>query len=560
MRLHYLTLCLGLLAFGACGGGSSGSSAPASPAPGASAGGGGGGGSEFGKTENGLPGWLNRGSTAVTKDGKRAFYGVGMASGIKNAPLLRSTCDNRARNEISKLLEVFSASLMKDYMASTTGSDPKAASEEQHVEQAIKTANAGMLSGVEIVDRYIDKDGGMYSLAKLDLETMAAAIAKAKELGAFKSYTEKVSLDDMFDKSSKKQTPPPPPPPVSGTAAAAAPEAKPPAANTSSAKSSKGKKPGWVEGEDANFPRTTYLCGVGFGPDRTAAENGAYAALAKIFVANVAQMSQDFMGAYSKTGAPSLEVQSSETLTKVSTSKMFTGVELKEVWEDTGKKVTYGLACLDRAKESKRLRDLISTADSKAGSFLDKSNAAGDKVGKMKYLAQAMDAVLEREAQNVELRLVEVDGTGIGSPYAPADVASQLEAAVSAIKIGVRVEGAEFTDDFKSAFIEGLKKRSYEVTDLSGGEEPGLDVLVNVKVSFENEEGGGAAKGMLFARGVAIVEVKNLEAGKVITSLTERHKEGHKSFTEAQRKAVRWLGKNIVDKLGGKIDDAMKGR
>jgi len=66
-----------------------------------------------------LPQWVTRGSTAFNNAGERAFYGVGSASGIKNPPLLRSTADNRARAELGKIFETFSASLMKDYMNSS---------------------------------------------------------------------------------------------------------------------------------------------------------------------------------------------------------------------------------------------------------------------------------------------------------------------------------------------------------------------------------------------------------------------------------------------------------
>ncbi|MBI3179843.1 MAG: hypothetical protein HYZ27_09300 [Deltaproteobacteria bacterium] len=76
------------------------------------------------------------------------------------------------------------------------------------------------------------------------------------------------------------------------------------------------------------------MCGVGFAKDRAAAENGSFASLSRIFVAHVASVSQDFMGAYSATGAKSLEVQSSEVLTKVGNEKVFSRVEPKEVWQD----------------------------------------------------------------------------------------------------------------------------------------------------------------------------------------------------------------------------------
>ena len=55
-------------------------------------------------------------------------------------------------------------------------------------------------------------------------------------------------------------------------------------------------------------------------------------------------------------GAQPLEVQSSETLTKVSTDKVFSGVKLMEVWE--GESMVYALSCMERAKAGRILRGL----------------------------------------------------------------------------------------------------------------------------------------------------------------------------------------------------------
>jgi hypothetical protein len=130
------------------------------------------------------PEWVNKGSGAFGGE-KKVFYGVGSASGIRNHSLARSTADNRARAEISKIFEVYSASLMKDYSASTTAGDFSASSEEQHVEQAIKTFSANTLNGVEIVDHWIHPtDGTIYSLARLDIAGFMDQIDRAKELNA----------------------------------------------------------------------------------------------------------------------------------------------------------------------------------------------------------------------------------------------------------------------------------------------------------------------------------------------------------------------------------------
>ena len=131
------------------------------------------------------PKWVMKGSGAFDVDGSKLFYGVGVASGIHNKALLRETADNRARAEIAKTMEVYVASLSKDYMASTTAGDMSKSSEEQHVENALKTFTKSTLHGATIVDRWMDPaDGSMYSLCELDLVSFKEALDDYKELDA----------------------------------------------------------------------------------------------------------------------------------------------------------------------------------------------------------------------------------------------------------------------------------------------------------------------------------------------------------------------------------------
>jgi hypothetical protein len=168
MKRLALTFVLALPLAVACGGGQKTAEGPTAP----------------GGPVVEYPEWVMKGSGAFGGE-KKVFYGVGSASGIRNHSLARSTADNRARAEISKVFEVYSASLMKDYSASTTAGDMSASSEEQHVEQAIKTFSANTLNGVEIVDHWIHPtDGTIYALARLDIGGFMDQIDKAKELNA----------------------------------------------------------------------------------------------------------------------------------------------------------------------------------------------------------------------------------------------------------------------------------------------------------------------------------------------------------------------------------------
>jgi len=129
------------------------------------------------------PAWVDQGSGAFSGEMGKAFYGVGSAWGIQNPSLLRSTADNRARAEVARIFKTYTASLMKDYSASTMAGDPNVVSEEQHVEQTIKTFTKAELAGVQIVDHYKDEETGeLFSLARMDLSTFENYMKQAQQL------------------------------------------------------------------------------------------------------------------------------------------------------------------------------------------------------------------------------------------------------------------------------------------------------------------------------------------------------------------------------------------
>lgn len=129
------------------------------------------------------PDWVKKGSGAFKKEKGKAFYGVGSAEKIQDFSLLRSTADNRARNEIAKIFEVYNSSLMKDYSASTGAGKKDVTAEEQHVEQVIRTVTKTTLTGIEVIDHWQNPDTGeLFSLARLDLEYYKDNMEKAKEL------------------------------------------------------------------------------------------------------------------------------------------------------------------------------------------------------------------------------------------------------------------------------------------------------------------------------------------------------------------------------------------
>ncbi|MEO1173375.1 MAG: LPP20 family lipoprotein, partial [Myxococcota bacterium] len=424
------------------------------------------------------------------------------------------------------------------------------------IEQAIKTASSVSLRGTEIVDHYYEGSGTIYALAQLDIAKMNDALAAASESGAFKSYVTKVDTDDIFDQHGRKAEPPPPPPKVASDDRNAAPPAPEEAKQDEVPKAK--SKPAWVDGDDPRFPREKYLCGVGFGPTRSHAENGSFAAISRVFEASVSSVAKDFMGAYQSTGAPDLEVQWTEQLTRVVTSKTLKGVEFRELWEDRKSGTYYGLACLDRAKAARDLIEQIATQDAETESALQRSRGT-DKQTRFAMLAQALESVAKREALNAELRIVKFDGVGVPGPYSHGDVASAFSEAQEALLVGVQVEGPN-ADEFAAIFEERLTARGYKINIVEDGDFSGQDVVVKASVKFKKTGILDPNDPFYYAEGVAIINVINNSSGKKLKTITKRRKEGGRTRADAERKAVIKFAKAHAKDVGIAIDNAMKGK
>ncbi|MFQ5481015.1 MAG: hypothetical protein ACE5DW_07030 [Thermodesulfobacteriota bacterium] len=154
----------------------------------------------------GVPDWVVKGSGAFGGERGKVFYGIASSFGIKNPSLKRSAADNRARNEVAKVFKFYTASLMKAYNASTMAGDPNVTSEEQHVEEAVKTVTAMTLSGVEIVNHWENPSTHeFFSLARLDLEAFKDSLKKSKDLNSRVRDYIRQNADRLHEKLQKEE-------------------------------------------------------------------------------------------------------------------------------------------------------------------------------------------------------------------------------------------------------------------------------------------------------------------------------------------------------------------
>ncbi|MBN1849764.1 MAG: LPP20 family lipoprotein [Deltaproteobacteria bacterium] len=310
----------------------------------------------------------------------------------------------------------------------------------------------------------------------------------------------------------------------------------------------KGKRPAWIDQPNTQFPISQYLTGVGYGPARKSAEGNAHAEIAKIFSSTIDSRTRTYQG-YIQTdvqGKSSTEqTLSMEEITEVSTQKVLSGVRIAAVYEEEGSEpIFYALAVLEREQSAKILEDKIRELDRGIQRLIDKAEGSSDNLSKIKYLKQAIQQFVLREAHDSEFRIVNLAGQGIPSPIYFSDIKNQLESILfRGFFVGVSVSG-DRSKDIRDALVEGLNQEGFAVSDdLSRA-----NVLIKGNVAIKPlDKGTPEWKYVEWRTHFELVDKKGGEA--VFGSINKNGRQGHITLQQAENRAVGTIRKALTEEI-----------
>lgn len=432
-----------------------------------------------------LPDWVRRG--ARVEDGR--IYGVGIVSNINDPALALTTAQNRGRAEISRMVNTYSASLMKDFASSTTAGDMSTSDEMQGVEQAIRTYSANLLQGTEQHDTWSQPGTNtLYVLMMLDFER-SKSIAASSLSGQMKQWVKQNQerVLEELEADMKRQAPPP-----------SAPLAfVQPLAPRGDVAPSRGSRPAWVDG---NCDRIQYVCASGEGSEPTDADNRARTALALVFQASIKSVSKSFQQAQreagNKTGEDWRELERVSEYSMVSADKMMSRAEILERWAAPDRRY-WSLAVIDRQQATADLTARIKALDERINRQLAEADRVADKLAKLPYLRRALAALGEREAHASDLRVIAGARAVTPYPYSWRDILNRIEDETKALVFGVFLSGPG-AEEMQVCLEEAITGKGFELeTSEVGSSFSGTKGLYDVIIqgTIRTDERGRVARG-----------------------------------------------------------------
>lgn len=321
-------------------------------------------------------------------------------------------------------------------------------------------------------------------------------------------------------------------------------------------------KPAWLDGASPDFPSSQYLLGVGQAENRAMATEQAYAAVARIFKAEISAQAKDWESylLIETRGQASTERRLTlDNVTRVSTDKVLENVHILDTWYDRQKGQHYALAGMNRSQAEAAMMERIRELDGKIETAVAEARNTRDKLTHVRNLKRAARNLVTREAYNADLRVIRSSGQGQPSPYRVAELTTELEQFLASnLAVAVEVAGDQ-TEPLQRALMEGLIREGLSVTN----RRPGADPLP------PGESGPVPdllAKGMVrlwpidvrdpqfkYVRWCSDFVIQEPATQRVVGAVSKGGKEGHLTTREATAKAIRVMQQEFSTDLAKAI-------
>ncbi len=312
-------------------------------------------------------------------------------------------------------------------------------------------------------------------------------------------------------------------------------------------------KPMWIDGVSSDYPSAQYLTGVGQGDNRAVSEDQAYAALARIFKAEVSAQSKDWESylLVEQRGSSRDERRLTlDNLTRVSTDKVLENVKIVDRWYDTKKGLHYALAGMHRSQAETAFMERMNELDRSVQADVDEAHRTPDKLAKVRALRRAIRNLILRETYNADLRVIRASGQGTSPPNRVQELTRELEDYLSSnLVLAVAVTGDQ-VEPVQRALTEGLIREGLHVTSMASGMEqqmgrsgPTPELLVRGMVRVWPIDIRDPQ--FMYVRWCSDFEVVDVMSQQVVGAISKGGKEGHLSEREATAKVIRVMQQDM---------------
>jgi hypothetical protein len=157
----------------------------------------------------GAPDWVNNGSNLLNAREGRLFHGIASAMPMGDLALQKAVADDRARDEVTRVVTSYLLIISKEYVASLMSGESgasKATASEEAISRQITEAVKASLSSTRIIGSWRDPLlSNIWSIAELDMKHVKNSIADAMDMNADLKHYIETEADSIFDRITRER-------------------------------------------------------------------------------------------------------------------------------------------------------------------------------------------------------------------------------------------------------------------------------------------------------------------------------------------------------------------
>ena len=324
------------------------------------------------------------------------------------------------------------------------------------------------------------------------------------------------------------------------------------------------KPPDWVTGtKAAAYPEDQFLIGIGQADSRAVAEERAYAAVSRIFKAEVTSQAKDWESYLSLERKGNVRTErrvTLDTFTKVGTDKVLENVKIAETWQDPKSGLHSALAVMNRGEARAALTSRIADLEEAVARDVKEARGVTDKLLKLRGLKRAIRTLIARDTYNSDLRVIS-GGRGRPSDYSVTGLSGELEKLLNdSLVVAVEVKGDQ-AEAVRQAVMEGLVREGLPVTARNAqpvsGETGSTDLLVRGETRLWPSEVPDPK--FRYVRWCADFVILSQGDHRVLGSVARSGREGHLNVPEATGRALKTLQQEVSSALAKSLADHIYG-
>ncbi len=314
-------------------------------------------------------------------------------------------------------------------------------------------------------------------------------------------------------------------------------------------------RPAWIDGNSTQYPASQYLVGVGQADSRPQATEQAYAAVSRIFKAEITAQAKDWESylVVESRGQTSTERRLTlDNVTRVTTDKVLENVHILDTWFDQKARQYYALAGMNRAQADSAMMERLAELDRTIQTQVTEARHTQDKLSRVRNLKRAAKNLVLREAYNTDLRTIRSSGQGHPAAYRVAELTAELEQFLSSnYRMAVEVSG-EQTEPLERALIEGLTQEGFSVVR-QGAASGTVPVELLIKGTVRLWPIDVQDPQFRYVRWCTDAVIEEAATHRVIGALSKGGREGHVTEREAEAKAVRVMQQEFSAELARSV-------